>query len=257
MRGRILAAVVALGLMAGAAIADTVTKTDGTVIEGDVTAETDDSVTIKCKLGVLTIPRADVAKVERAAVYDAESDLDAVKVYAAKELAEIAQKCDAAKQTAKAKAARALAEQVRAWTLEPKPAAGEKKPAGAKTPDKDAFRAVWNKWNLTTRDVTLTDVQRQKALDAFRREQEGKRFVIAMRVTDVRRDDDYATGAPRAQVTGEIWPTTLTTLYFSDAGDVARLEKVAKGSTINFDVILTCSPTTAEPLFQEPRLKDR
>jgi hypothetical protein len=87
MRRSLVASVVAGSLLASTmALADTVTKTDGTVIEGEILTEANDSVTIKCKLGEVKIPLAEVRKVEHTPHYDPDPDFEAARAATIKAL---------------------------------------------------------------------------------------------------------------------------------------------------------------------------
>lgn len=183
----------------GVALADTITKTDGTVIEGEVVSEDADSVTIKCKLGELKIPLSEVAKVSKGPRYDADAALAELKAATLAKLREIEAACEDAQLPKKAKAAFDLEGQVRAWSLSPTPASPQAAPSSPpavteKPPVRPGWAGLelgktverWYKVQDDARKQGLTTAQMQKALDAVGEETEGKIARGHFKLTDTR-----------------------------------------------------------------------
>lgn len=240
-------------VLMGVALADTITKTDGTVIEGDVVAEDEGSVTIKCKLGELKIDRAEIAKLTKGSKYDAEGALLALKADTLAKLHQIESSCEDAAMPKKARAAFDLQTQVRAWTLTPvaatAPAEGARPPA---SPASDQWKGL--EWAKTLERIgrirvdgsrnKVTSVQMQKSIDAIAAETDGKVARASLKIDDTRPAGAGMSFSVTAQVL-ELPPSTSgtglspvvfhMTLFFEPGPEKDWFEKQPRGATFKLD----------------------
>src|ERR1051326_7757736 len=93
---RVTAALAVVFAFTSLLVADVVTKKDGTKVEGTVTEDTTDHVTLNTKFGPVTLARADVDRVEKGgtgAADDFKSKREAVDKHDANPLNELADWC--------------------------------------------------------------------------------------------------------------------------------------------------------------------
>lgn len=256
MRKLLLPCVLVL-LLAAVALADTVTKTDGTVIDGDVTAEDDASVTIKCKLGELKIPKSDVATVERTPVappYDADAALEELKKDVLKLLDEIRSKSADAKLAGKAKAAGALVDQVKAWSLSKVDTAGGKPKAESKALNYDDFLDGWDA--VCAPPTLMTGVQLERGKVEFLKKHDGKAVRFSGELLDAVDSPETtwdikgqrSVTTPRLAITVKSSRRALT-FYVFVKSEVDHLAQAPKGTKVAVDGKLNTKGGGAEALF--------
>lgn len=228
MRKTSVAAAIAVVLFAGSAIADEVKKKDGTVLEGEIIAEDDDSVTIKHRLGEIKIPRKEVESIEKKPVKSVEADLDKIKKTTMDKLDALAKEAEKGNRKDAAKAIREIIEDVKNWSTTPRADKTEKtNEEKKKTPTDYAIAA--GRFGKVNSDTKLTDLQRQKAQEVLRDEYEGKPVKAAVKVTEI---TPVADGS--AQVRGTVG-TYEVLISFFDPDDVTKLGKTKRGATLSVE----------------------
>lgn len=256
-----LAAVLTLTL-AAVALADSVTKTDGTVVEGEITHEDDVSVTIKCKLGELKVPKDEIAKVERTPKYDPDPELEEIKKDSLKVLEEIRKKCDDAKLAGKAKAVSAIEDQIRAWSLKvanegravPQPVASPAKLPGV---DYEEFIDGYNKLG-----EGQTEAQAERARAEYLKKFDGKTTRFTGSLLEAKDDPvtswDMKTSkqitTPRLYLTLRPESGTATRYFWAfSKSDIEKLSKAPIGSTVVVEGKLHTSGPQAQTLIWDPK----
>lgn len=92
-------------------------KTDGTVIEGEIVSESESSITVRMRLGEVTIPRSEIATIERDAPASSEHELILLRDQTLERLQALAREADAAGRGKDAQALREIIHEVERWTL--------------------------------------------------------------------------------------------------------------------------------------------
>lgn len=227
---RRVAVVCLVACFASVALADVVKKKDGIVLEGEITDEDEDAVTLKMGRTWARIPRSEIESIERKPVKSIESDLEKIKIETSEKLEALAKEAEKAKKHDVARALRDAIQEAKAWSVYPK--AQRKDEKGAKPEDSKPkagdFVALCKKcmsWSQDNKD--LTEIQRQKAWQAFTAEHTGKLLRATVKVDEVRKNPNGDGLEVKASCA-----TYDLTLYFTEEEDLAKLEKAKKGSTL-------------------------
>lgn len=252
--------VAALCIVAGSVLGDEIKKKDGTVLEGEIVAEDDDSVTIKHRLGEIKVSKTDIDVVTRGD--SASTDLEKLKAETVAKLRELAERAARDQKKDAEKALRQLMEDVKAWSTRPRPPKKEKadEPTAPATDEKDKkpkasaadFVTVCEKLKKIWGDSKMTEVQRQKAAETYSQQMNGKPVRATVIVDEASTREQQGSTIVRGMAGGY-----QVALVFTEDADREKLEKVNKGAKIQVDGELQFESNYAwsYPMIGNPRLK--
>jgi hypothetical protein len=222
--GGALAAVLLFASIAGAA---EVKKKDGGVIEGEIVAEDETSVTIRQRLGEVKIPKAEVESIDRTAPPGVALELERLKTEAIERLETLATSAAARGTEDEARALHELARSVAGWSLadaEPKREAakegsGPKDPLPPKVQD---FEKVRDKIAALRADPRAT----KAAVDKYLDDMNGQPGRATVKVSDVAR------GSGGVVIVSGTLGAHAVHVTFTDPDESTKALRAKKGSTI-------------------------
>lgn len=260
MRKAIAAALVVA--FAAVALADTIKRKDGSVVEGEITSEDDESVTIKHRLGDITIKRADIESIERKPLAESmEGKLEAIKKDVVAKLWDLAVEAEKAGKKDAARALRENATEASQWSTRPR----RQKPEEDPKPDEATkerpldFAKTADKWKRArdTVGASGTKLQRDEALEEHLATIRGKPVRATCKLIEAERGVRPGGGGKAgAFASFEVVGTAqrFQRVLFEDEADVARVAKMKKGDTVVIEGVLGGSATNATLWIDNPHL---